>query len=38
MKGTIHLAFGTSAGIGGVNISSVHIDGMVLNPTVELDP
>jgi leucyl aminopeptidase (aminopeptidase T) len=35
--GTIHLAFGTSAGIGGVNRSSVHIDGMVLRPTVELD-
>jgi leucyl aminopeptidase (aminopeptidase T) len=35
--GTIHLAFGTSASIGGVNRSSVHIDGMVLRPTVELD-
>jgi leucyl aminopeptidase (aminopeptidase T) len=35
--GTIHLAFGTSAGIGGVNRSSVHIDGLVLRPTVELD-
>lgn len=35
--GTIHLAFGTSAGIGGVNWSSVHIDGLVLRPTVELD-
>jgi leucyl aminopeptidase (aminopeptidase T) len=37
VKGTIHLAFGTSASIGGVNVSSVHIDGMVLRPTVELD-
>jgi leucyl aminopeptidase (aminopeptidase T) len=35
--GTIHLAFGTSVGIGGVNRSSVHIDGLVLRPTVELD-
>jgi leucyl aminopeptidase (aminopeptidase T) len=35
--GTIHLAFGTSAGIGGVNRSSVHIAGLVLRPTVELD-
>lgn len=35
--GTIHLAFGTSAAIGGVNRSTVHIDGMVLRPTVELD-
>jgi leucyl aminopeptidase (aminopeptidase T) len=35
--GTIHLAFGTSAGLGGVNLAGVHIDGMVLRPTVELD-
>jgi leucyl aminopeptidase (aminopeptidase T) len=35
--GTIHLAFGTSVGIGGVNRSSVHIDGLVMHPTVELD-
>ena len=37
VKGTVHIAFGTSVGIGGVNVSSVHIDGMVLRPTVELD-
>jgi leucyl aminopeptidase (aminopeptidase T) len=35
--GTIHLAFGTSAAIGGVNRSSVHIDGLVLRPSVWLD-
>jgi leucyl aminopeptidase (aminopeptidase T) len=35
--GTVHLAFGTSVGIGGVNRSSVHIDGLVLRPSVELD-
>jgi leucyl aminopeptidase (aminopeptidase T) len=35
--GTIHLAFGASAGLGGVNVASVHIDGVVLQPTVELD-
>jgi leucyl aminopeptidase (aminopeptidase T) len=35
--GTIHLAFGASAGLGGVNVASVHIDGVVLHPTVELD-
>jgi leucyl aminopeptidase (aminopeptidase T) len=34
---TAHLAFGTSASFGGVNQSNVHIDGMVRNPTVELD-
>jgi aminopeptidase len=35
--GTIHLAFGTSAGLGGVNLAGVHIDGVMLKPTVELD-
>jgi leucyl aminopeptidase (aminopeptidase T) len=35
--GTIHLAFGASASLGGVNVASVHIDGVVLQPTVELD-
>ena len=28
VTGTIHLAFGTSAGIGGVNVAGVHIDGV----------
>jgi leucyl aminopeptidase (aminopeptidase T) len=37
VEGTIHLAFGTSTGIGGQNAASVHIDGLVLEPTVELD-
>ena len=37
MIGTIHLAFGTSAGMGGVNTAGVHIDGLLLRPTVELD-
>jgi aminopeptidase len=37
MVGTIHLAFGTSAGLGGVNVAGVHIDGVVTRPTVELD-
>ena len=35
--GTVHLAFGTSAGMGGVNLAGVHLDGVVLRPTVELD-
>jgi leucyl aminopeptidase (aminopeptidase T) len=35
--GTIHLAFGSSAGLGGVNVAGVHIDGVMLRPTVELD-
>jgi leucyl aminopeptidase (aminopeptidase T) len=37
VEGTIHLAFGTSAGIGGKNVATVHLDGLVLGPTVELD-
>jgi leucyl aminopeptidase (aminopeptidase T) len=37
VEGTIHLAFGTNTGIGGQNESSVHIDGLVRDPTVELD-
>jgi leucyl aminopeptidase (aminopeptidase T) len=35
--GTAHLAFGTSASFGGTNIATVHIDGMLLQPTVQLD-
>ena len=37
VEGTIHLAFGTNTGIGGENQASVHIDGLVRDPTVELD-
>lgn len=37
VEGTIHLAFGTSAGIGGVVEAGVHIDGLVRRATVELD-
>jgi leucyl aminopeptidase (aminopeptidase T) len=36
-EGTIHIAFGTNTGIGGENQAAVHIDGVVRNPTVELD-
>lgn len=35
--GTAHLAFGTSVSIGGENHAGVHIDGVVLEPTLELD-
>ncbi|RKQ92839.1 leucyl aminopeptidase (aminopeptidase T) [Solirubrobacter pauli] len=34
--GTAHIAFGSSAGIGGVVQSSVHIDSIMLEPTVEI--
>jgi leucyl aminopeptidase (aminopeptidase T) len=35
--GTVHLAFGMSASLGGVNEASVHIDGVMRAATVELD-
>jgi leucyl aminopeptidase (aminopeptidase T) len=35
--GTIHIAFGTSSALGGVNAAGVHIDTVILQPTVELD-
>jgi len=35
--GTAHLAFGTNVSFGGANTASVHIDGILLEPTVELD-
>jgi leucyl aminopeptidase (aminopeptidase T) len=35
--GTAHMAFGTNVSFGGTNAASVHIDGMLLEPTVELD-
>jgi leucyl aminopeptidase (aminopeptidase T) len=36
-EGTVHFAFGTNMGIGGVNEASVHIDGLVREAQVELD-
>jgi leucyl aminopeptidase (aminopeptidase T) len=35
--GTAHLAFGTNLSFGGDNPAGVHIDGMLLEPTIELD-
>ncbi len=37
VEGTIHVAFGTNSGIGGENEAAVHVDGVVRDPTVELD-
>ena len=34
--GSAHVAFGSSAGIGGIVQSSVHIDSIMLEPTVEI--
>jgi leucyl aminopeptidase (aminopeptidase T) len=36
IRGTAHIAFGASAGIGGVNHASVHVDAIVLEPTIEI--
>jgi leucyl aminopeptidase (aminopeptidase T) len=36
-RGTAHLAFGTSVSFGGVNQAAVHIDGILREPTIELD-
>jgi leucyl aminopeptidase (aminopeptidase T) len=35
--GTVHIAFGMSASLGGLNQAAVHLDAMMLQPTVELD-
>ncbi|MBN1756203.1 aminopeptidase [bacterium] len=35
--GTIHLAFGDNASMGGNVKVNVHLDGVILNPTLELD-
>jgi len=35
--GTCHVAFGNSTACGGRVYSKVHIDGIVLNPTIEAD-
>lgn len=37
VTGTAHVAFGTNVSFGGANASTVHIDGVLLGPTVELD-
>lgn len=37
LKGTIHIAFGNNKSFGGENLSTVHIDVMILNPTVTID-
>jgi leucyl aminopeptidase (aminopeptidase T) len=34
---TAHFAFGTNTGMGGENQANVHIDALVLRPTIELD-
>jgi leucyl aminopeptidase (aminopeptidase T) len=35
--GTIHVAFGSSAGIGGTVDVPVHLDAVVMDPTLDVD-
>lgn len=35
--GTVHIAFGTNTSFGGNNKAGVHMDGIILNPTLYLD-
>lgn len=35
--GTAHIAFGTSASLGGANEAGVHIDGVLIGPDIDLD-
>jgi leucyl aminopeptidase (aminopeptidase T) len=35
--GTAHIAFGTNVSFGGTNATSVHIDGMLMEPALALD-
>ena len=34
---TVHIAFGTNIGFGGVNKAACHMDGIIKNPTLYLD-
>lgn len=35
--GTVHIAFGTNTSFGGTNKADVHMDGVILKPTLYLD-
>jgi leucyl aminopeptidase (aminopeptidase T) len=36
VRGTVHVAFGASAGIGGTNVAAVHVDAVIRQPTLEI--
>jgi leucyl aminopeptidase (aminopeptidase T) len=35
--GTVHLAFGNNVGFGGSNDVAIHVDGLILKPTLVTD-
>lgn len=35
--GTVHIGFGNNTGLGGTLSSEIHLDGVILEPTVEVD-
>ncbi|AOQ25111.1 hypothetical protein MTAT_00910 [Moorella thermoacetica] len=35
--GTVHIAFGDNKGFGGIVEAGIHLDGLILNPTVEVN-
>ena len=37
LEGSVHIAIGDNHVLGGAIKSTIHLDGMLLNPTVELD-
>jgi leucyl aminopeptidase (aminopeptidase T) len=37
LRGCVHIAVGDNHTIGGTLKSNVHLDGVILNPTVEID-
>jgi len=37
MLGTVHVAIGRNTGLGGVNMSKIHLDFIITNPTLKVD-
>ena len=37
MLGTVHVAIGRNTGLGGVNMSKIHLDFIITNPTFKVD-
>jgi leucyl aminopeptidase (aminopeptidase T) len=35
--GTVHVAIGRNTGFGGVNMSKIHLDFIITNPTLKID-